>query len=51
MNAPFPQTVNEIMRRICLFNHLSGRLPSVVAHVDATQALSAPISKEVGIYA
>jgi hypothetical protein len=49
MNASFRETVKSIMRRIYLFRHLSGRLPSVFAHVAATQALCAPISLEVSI--
>jgi hypothetical protein len=49
MNASFQDTVKLIMRRVYLFSHLSGRLPSVFAHVAATQALCAPISLEVSI--
>jgi len=49
MNALLTETVNSIMRTICLNWPLSWLICPVFAHVDATQALCAPISVEVGI--
>jgi hypothetical protein len=47
MNALSSKTVNSIMRTICLFGQLFDPLGATVRHVDATQALCAPISLEV----
>jgi len=49
MNALSTNSVNSIMRTICLSWPLSLLLCTLLAHVAATQALWAPISEEVGI--
>jgi hypothetical protein len=51
MNALCSETVNEIMRRICEIKAIAGRCCLTVRDVAATQALCAPISGEVAIYA
>jgi len=51
MNALFKEGVNEIMRRIGEIRAIAGRCCPTVRDVAATQALCAPISKEVAIYA
>jgi len=47
MNAPFPKTINEIMRRISGIRTLPGRCCLTFRNVVATQALCARISREV----
>jgi len=51
MNALSANTVNEIMLEIGWLRQLSGRCCPTVRNVAATQALCAPISREVAIYA
>ena len=51
MNASSNGTVNAIMRRNRWFRQLSGTSYPTFAHVAATQALCAPISGKVAVYA
>jgi hypothetical protein len=51
MNASFRDSVNSIMRTICEIRVIAGRCCLTVRDVAATQALCAPISEEVAIYA